>query len=63
MRTGTCRVSAKIYQFPARSRTAAADHRESSDTVAELISPRICDAAFGDCWYHEAALGYLPPSE
>ncbi len=56
MNTNTDRESAKIYQFPTRSRRAVAG-RESSGAVVESIFQRVSEAAFGDCWYHEAAVG------
>ena len=54
MSTSTYQGTAKIYQFPVRSRTAVADHRGSTD-AAELMAQRISDAV-GACWYHEAAI-------
>jgi len=54
MSTNTDRVSAKIYQFPVRPRRVVADDR--ADTSIEIESQRICDAALGACWYHEAAV-------
>ena len=54
MSTITGRETAKIYQFPVRSRGAVADHRGNTD-AAELMAQRISDAV-GACWYHEAAI-------
>jgi hypothetical protein len=44
--------SAKIYQFPARSRGVFADRRAPSPAE----NTRLYDAAPGDCWYHDAAV-------
>jgi hypothetical protein len=49
---GSGRASAKIYQFPLRVRADVVDRRQAADAVR---LPN-CDAAFGACWYHEAAL-------
>jgi hypothetical protein len=46
--------SAKIYQFPVRSRMAVADQRASTD-AADLMAQRVSDAV-GACWYHDAAI-------
>ena len=54
MSTITHRETAKIYQFPVRSRVAGADHRGSAD-AAELMAQRISDS-IGACWYHDAAI-------
>ena len=54
MSTITGRETAKIYQFPVRSRAAVANHRANTD-AADLMAQRISDAV-GACWYHEAAI-------
>jgi hypothetical protein len=55
MNANTHGETAKIYQFPTPSQRAAADRRESSDTITERMSQRVCEAV-GACWYHEAAI-------
>jgi Protein of unknown function (DUF2735) len=47
--------SAKIYQFPARPRTALGGSRPGENPVAASLTPRVA-AACGSAWYHEAAL-------
>jgi hypothetical protein len=54
MSTITGRETAKIYQFPVRSRGAVAGHRANTD-AADLMAQRISDAV-GACWYHDAAI-------
>jgi hypothetical protein len=46
--------SAKIYQFPLRSRVAVAGQRGSTD-AAEAMAQRI-SSAVETCWYHDAAI-------
>jgi hypothetical protein len=49
--------SAKIYQFPVRPRAVVAGHREgNTGAVSEPMLQSVCDAAFGDCWYHDTAV-------
>lgn len=50
------RESAQIYQFPARGRFAAASHRDQSESVVNLMSPRVGKTVLGGAWYHEAAI-------
>ncbi len=45
--------SAKIYQFPARGRFAAADRRNEA---AKIPTSRIAQTACGSAWYHEEAI-------
>jgi hypothetical protein len=45
--------TAKIYQFPVRTRAAVSGHRGGAD--AELMAQRISDAV-ETCWYHDAAI-------
>ena len=54
MNTSTYQGTAKIYQFPVRSRAAVAGHRGSTD-AAEAMARRISDAG-ESCWYHDAAI-------
>jgi hypothetical protein len=54
MNTSTYQGTAKIYQFPVRSRMAVAGQRGSTD-AAELMAQRISDAV-ETCWYHDAAI-------
>jgi hypothetical protein len=56
MTTSLGRESAKIYQFPVRVRAMAGGHREQAKPVADHMSPRAANAAYGDGWYHEAAV-------
>ena len=55
MATSSYRGSAKIYQFPARSRTVDEDRRDMPKPGAELVSMRVAEVALGGSWYHEAA--------
>jgi uncharacterized protein DUF2735 len=55
MTANSDRVSAQIFQFPARGRFASATNREEK-SVAGLTSPRIAKVAMGSGWYHEAAI-------
>jgi hypothetical protein len=48
--------SAKIFQFPARGRFAAADSRDQSESAKNLMSPRVAKITFGGAWYHDAAI-------
>jgi hypothetical protein len=50
------RGSAKIYQFPARTRTTPGGDREEVKDAADLRSPRISGMAVGSGWYHDAAI-------
>jgi hypothetical protein len=55
MNANTYQGTAKIYQFPPRSRQAVADRRGSAEAVVESMPQRICDA-LDNCWYHDAAV-------
>ncbi|MGY2049888.1 DUF2735 domain-containing protein [Methylobacterium sp. JK268] len=55
MNTGTQRETAKIYQFPLRTRGGAPVRRPATEG-GERSAPRFADAAFGGGWYHEAAI-------
>ena len=53
MATSISAGSARIYQFPRRGRFAARDEaRERANLEAEAA----VTAAFGGCWYHDAAI-------
>ena len=55
--------SAKIYQFPARGRSASGGRRfEETKRASDLASPRVSEAACGDSWYHEAAIQESQPT-
>jgi hypothetical protein len=54
MNTSTYQGTAKIYQFPVRSRMAVAGQHGSTD-AAEAMARRISDAV-ESCWYHDAAI-------
>ena len=56
MTTSFHRGSAKIYQFPVRARATDGSRREEVKPAADLVSPRVCEAASGHGWYHEAAI-------
>ena len=45
--------AATIYQFPARGRFAATNHREASPAV--IATPAVA-AVVGSGWYHDAAI-------
>jgi hypothetical protein len=48
--------SARIYQFPVGGRAALGVRRpDEARTPADLAS-RASETAFGDAWYHEAAI-------
>jgi len=55
MDTNTYQGTAKIYQFPVRSKQAVANSRWSVEAVAESMPQHICDA-LDNCWYHDAAV-------
>lgn len=51
--------SATIYEFPVRNSVTSRRAREGAKPVAEITDirvARVCDAAFGSGWYHEAAI-------
>jgi hypothetical protein len=56
--TTSFRESAKIYQFPARTRPALGGYQEAKpgENPSAPASPRVTEAAFGGAWYHEAAV-------
>jgi hypothetical protein len=54
MNTNTHQGTAKIYQFPTRSRTPVAEHRAGG--VIGAVSQSMCDAALDACWYHDDAV-------
>jgi hypothetical protein len=63
MTTSLNHVSARIYQFPARGRSATGGRRyEETRSVTDLASPRVSEAACGDGWYHEAAIQESKPA-
>jgi hypothetical protein len=47
--------SAKIYQFPVGGRAALGVRCDETKASADLAS-RVSETAFGDAWYHEAAI-------
>jgi Protein of unknown function (DUF2735) len=53
MDTSTYQGTAKIYQFPVRSRVVAG--QGASTNAAEAMAQRI-SAAVETCWYHDAAI-------
>ena len=64
MTTSSERGPAKIYDFPARGRFAAAARGQSEDSKAaadfaapeKLLAPSVGRAVFGSSWYHEEAV-------
>jgi hypothetical protein len=60
MTTSLNRGSAKIYQFPARTRPALDGYREEArpgeNAPAPNLASRFANAAFGSAWYHEEAV-------
>ena len=55
MTANSDRVSAQIFQFPARGRFASAEsHDEKS--AANMTSPRVARIAMGSGWYHDQAI-------
>jgi len=53
--TNTDQGSAKIYQFPARGRFAAAGRHDETKPAA-LFAPQAVNAAVGAGWYHDQAI-------
>jgi len=61
MTTSLNRGPAKIYQFPARVRSALGGYREEAKPGEKLAEPnfkslRVSEAACGSAWYHEEAV-------
>jgi hypothetical protein len=48
--------SAKIYQFPLRTRPAAAGSREQATPAMNVGSSRLVRVASSGAWYHEEAI-------
>jgi len=55
MTANSDRVSAQIFQFPARGRFATAASRDEK-SVADLTAPRVARIAMGSGWYHDQAI-------
>ena len=55
MTANSDRESAKIYQFPARGRFAAAQ-REETTATSTLAPQQVVKVAVGSGWYHDAAI-------
>jgi hypothetical protein len=55
MTANSDRVSAQIFQFPARGRFAAAGSRDENSAV-EMTAPRAARIAIGSGWYHDQAI-------
>ena len=62
MNRGLNHGSAKIYQFPAGGRAALVGrrHDQTAPTADQGLS-RVSEVAFGDGWYHEAAIRESEP--
>jgi hypothetical protein len=61
MTTSLDRGSAKIYQFPARTRPAAGERRKDTKPAAEIAtlhptSLQVVNTTFGGGWYHDEAI-------
>jgi len=55
---------AKIYQFPAGGRAALGGRRYEETRVeatSDQSTSRVCEAACGDGWYHDAAIQQSKP--
>jgi len=50
------RETAKIYQFPVRSRTHKTGHAANAKQVVDLRAPHYARTEAGSGWYHEAAI-------
>lgn len=59
MNTSLNHGSAKIYQFPAGSRSALGGRETRA--VADLASSRVSEVAVGGAWYHDAAIQESKP--
>ena len=55
MTTSHDRVSAKIYEFPARGRFALAGQCDDN-SAANHLPLRVTKVAYGSGWYHEEAI-------
>ncbi len=55
MTTDTDRISAKIYDFPARGRFAVATQRDEAKPLAYSAAPR-ARVVMGGAWYHDEAI-------
>ncbi|AVA20259.1 DUF2735 domain-containing protein [Rhizobium sp. LEGMi198b] len=55
MATSPQHETAKIFQFPIKTRTVPAAGQRDQVNLDPDIGPRIATAAF-DSWYHEAAI-------
>jgi hypothetical protein len=55
MNTGASQGSARIYQFPTGGRSALGGRRYG-EAKGEFAAPPAYLAAFGDSWYHAAAI-------
>jgi hypothetical protein len=54
MNTNTHQGTAKIYQFPVRSRSVVVGHRDGP--ASEFLPRGVCEAALDACWYHDDAV-------
>jgi Protein of unknown function (DUF2735) len=66
MNTSLNHGSARIYQFPAGGRAALGGRRqeEAMTAIRAAIDPgssRVSEAAYGDAWYHQAAIEESKP--
>jgi hypothetical protein len=50
------RQTAKIYQFPVKSRTDETGQATNAKQVADLGTPQYARTESGSGWYHEAAI-------
>jgi len=50
MTTDTHRHTAKIYDFPSGARP------KNAKALPQMTAPKLMEAEFGSCWYHDAAV-------
>jgi hypothetical protein len=56
MNTDTHQGTAKIYQFPIRSRPTVSGQRAATGVAGGAVTHSICDTALDACWYHDDAV-------
>ncbi|MGX5844687.1 DUF2735 domain-containing protein [Mesorhizobium sp. ArgA1] len=59
MEITSARPSAKILMFPVAARAAASNLGVKAKFAAELASLRDHPLAYGEAWYHEAAIAEI----
>jgi hypothetical protein len=61
MNSGLNQGSARIYQFPARGRSALGGRHHEETRTADPASTYVGDSACSDSWYHQAAIEESKP--